>query len=91
MSETSIVEIALAVLAGLVGTIWAMLVGQIKDLYHKHETDEKELIKLQLQIADGYHKKPEIKEMFDGFKKYLDEKFGDLKASINEVNSRREH
>jgi len=89
MSETALVEVGLAILGVLLTVIGYFLSQKdakqeelIKDLYRKHEADERELTHLRIQIADGYHKKPEIdskiekleKSIIEGFK-HLGERF----------------
>ena len=85
MSETSLVEIGLACLGVLITVIGYLLSQKdakqeelIKDLYTKHEADEKELTHLRIQIADGYHKKPEIDSKIEKLEKSIIEGFKHL-------------
>ena len=63
----------------------------IKDLYLKYQSNQEEIGKLELQLAKNHYEKSEVTAMFSTFKDYLDEKFGELKASISEMSDRRGH
>ncbi len=57
--------------------------GMITDLYRKHEEDSAKLQHLELKVASEYHDKREIEQIVRGLKEFLNEKFGNLEASIN--------
>lgn len=59
---------------------------EIKDLYEKYKEEADKLSALELAIAKNHFEKSEVMAMFDAFKKYLDEKFGELKTSINDIH-----
>jgi hypothetical protein len=88
--------IAVVVIATAFGFLLARKDAQqgefIKDLYDKHKEDSEKLIKLELELARSYHPKNEVQDLFRNFKTYLDEKFTELKHSLectSECNTKR--
>lgn len=49
--------------------------ADIKDLQEAHVRDVAELTALKLKVAESYPSKVDIREMFESFKSYLDERF----------------
>lgn len=60
-----------------------------KDLYSKNQENIAKITALELQLAKNHFEKSEITAMFETFKKYLDEKFSELRDSIETNKDRR--
>lgn len=55
----------------------------ITDLYNKHEKVRDSHTELALTVAKKHYDKPEIDNLFTGFRQYLDERFTRLENFIN--------
>ena len=50
----------------------------IKDLYMKHQEDERELYNLRIKIAENHPPKQEIEKMISDMKQHFDQRFDQL-------------
>lgn len=60
-----------------------------KDLYKKNQENITKISQLELEIAKNHFDKTEISSMFATAKTYLDEKFSELRDSIESSKDRR--
>jgi len=71
------------------------LEADIKQSKEDHTTDAAALTVLQLKVAEHYPSKLDMKEMFESFREYLDERFNTVEqiakysGSVNTTNRRR--
>jgi hypothetical protein len=63
--------------------------AKIKDLQDKHQEDATKLTTLELHIAKNHFEKGDVTAMFASFKSYLDEKFKELRESVDAIDDRR--
>lgn len=103
MSETGVIEIAGIVVTIIIFLIGLYLAAKdnaqqrvidqqqtaITDLYAKHTSDVEKLAELRLLLSEQHYKKDEIAGMFTRFKEYFDEKFKELRSSIDAIDDRR--
>ena len=93
MSESSIVEIGLAVMAGLGTLLWYLLTQKdakqedaIKLLWQKHDIDAKELENLKLQIASQHYVKAELDQKFNQMDATMRNGFQILSGKVDELS-----
>ena len=93
MSESSIVEIGLAVMAGLGTLLWYLLTQKdakqeeaIKLLWQKHDVDAKELENLKLQIASQHYVKAELDQKFNQMDATMRNGFQILSGKVDELS-----
>ena len=93
MSESSIVEIGLAVMAGLGTILWYLLTQKdskqeeaIKLLWQKHDIDAKELENLKLQIASQHYVKAELDQKFNQMDATMRNGFQILSGKVDELS-----
>ena len=96
MTETLLVEIGLALFSLFTGVLGWLLVNKdskqgesITDLYTKLKELGDKHTAFELRIAHDHMNKNDIRNMFSDLKDHFDEKFAEMKVSINEVNNRR--
>lgn len=92
MSESSIVEIGLAAMAGLGTILWYLLTQKdskqeeaIKLLWQKHDVDAKELENLKLQIASQHYVKAELDQKFNQMDATMRNGFQILSGKVDEL------
>lgn len=93
MSESSIVEIGLAAMAGLGTILWYLLTQKdskqeeaIKLLWQKHDIDAKELDNLKLQIASQHYVKAELDQKFNQMDATMRNGFNILSGKVDELS-----
>ena len=93
MSESSIVEIGLAAMAGLGTLLWYLLTQKdskqeeaIKLLWQKHDIDAKELENLKLQIASQHYVKAELDQKFNQMDATMRNGFQILSGKVDELS-----
>ena len=86
------VPVALFVLGGVFSVLWWLLRQKdekqaqdieklaelIKDLYAKHQEDERALYDLRIKIAENHPPKQEIEKMISDMKEHFDQRFDQL-------------
>ena len=94
MGVAEYVAIGLAVMSLLFGVIGYLLSQkdaaqsrQIKDLYDKHTSDEKELTNLKLVVAGEHYRKPEVDSLFAMLRSELREGFQRVETAIHELRN----
>lgn len=92
MGMSDFVVIGLFVLGGVFAVLWWLLRQKdekqaqdiesinalIRDLYAKHQEDERALYALRIKIAENHPPKQEIEKMISDMKQHFDQRFDQL-------------
>ncbi len=92
MGMSEFVAIGLFALGGIFSVLWWLLrqkdekqaqdiekMGElVKDLYAKHQEDERALYSLRIKIAENHPPKQEIEKMISDMKQHFDQRFDQL-------------